>query len=300
MMSEHKDRLDLLIKQVFQKMKKQGPKPAVCPDEELLAAYRNGSLEEEEKERIEEHLAFCSKCADSLISFAEAESSYSSKEETYSTDKMLKRAQALIKPKERASLWDRISPWLTPLRLKPAMVMATVVLVVVVYGLLRMQTPSPEKPLPVRLSFIARIPPQDLTRGTSGEYKEVEVQNGGVLHSEDLFKIRFKPQEEVYVYLLSMDSLGNLKVLSPAQHTGTLLKFKSDETYEFPEKNKWFELDQNTGQETIYLITTQTPIETIDKKIDELQKSGINNINEIFPNARIQSFRFEHRQKITR
>ena len=44
MMSEKKDRLDLLIKQVFQKMKKQSPKPSVCPHEEILSVYLNGSL----------------------------------------------------------------------------------------------------------------------------------------------------------------------------------------------------------------------------------------------------------------
>ncbi len=297
MMDEKKDKLDKVIKQVFERVKNKGPKGEVCPDEELLASYYEGNLDEEERERIEEHIAFCSECAESLLSFAEAESLYSPDAKTYSTDKMLRRAKSLIREKERTSLWDGISSWLSPLRLRPAMVMAAV-LVVVVFGLFRLQAPSPEIPLPAQFNLIARIHPHDLSRGTSEEYSEVEVQTGGVLHSGDLIKIRFNPKEDVYAYLLAVNSLGNPTVLFPDKHTGVPLYFKSGEIVEFPEKDNWLELDQNIGQEKIFLITSKDPIEKIDKKVGELKNAGIYNISKIFPGSRIQSFRFENQQKI--
>ena len=141
MMNKKKDKLDKVIKQVFARVKKQGPKGEVCPDDEVLAAYCEGTLDEEGREKIEEHIAFCSQCAESLLAFAEAEKSYSSDVKTYSTDKMLRWVKSLVKEKERTSLWDGISNWLSPFRLRPAVVMAAV-LVVVVVGLFSLQAVS--------------------------------------------------------------------------------------------------------------------------------------------------------------
>ena len=298
-MDEKKDKLDKVIKQLFERVKNQGPKGEVCPDEEILAAYYEGNLGEVERERIEEHIAFCSECTESLLSFAEAESSYSPDVKSYSTDKMLGRAKSLMKEKERTSMWEGISSWLSPLRLRPAMVMAAAVLVVVVFGLFRLQAPSPEMPLPAQFNLIARIHPQDVLRGTSQERIEVDVPTGGVLHSGDLVKIRFTPQEDVTAYLLAVNSLGNLSMLFPDPPTGTPLHCQSGMTCEFPERNNWLELDQNTGKETIFLITSREPIEKIDRKIEKLKNAGIHKINEVFPGSRIQSFRFEHRKKVT-
>ena len=133
------------------------------------------------------------------------------------------------------------------------------------------------------------------TRGTPEDYKEVEINEGGVLHSGDLVKIKFEVQEEAYVYLLAFDSKGNLNKLFPSRDTPEPVKFKPGETYSYPEENKWLELDKNTGRETIYLITSKEPIEIMDQKIDELTQSGIDKIEEIFSNARVQAFNFEHK-----
>jgi len=297
MMDEKKDKLDKVIKQLFERVKNQGPKGGVCPDEEILAAYYEKKLDKEESERIEEHIAFCSQCAESLFSFAEAKKSYSPDAKAYSTAKMLKRAKSLIEEKEKPLLLNRISSWLTTQRLRPAMVMAAAVLAVVVLGIFRLQAPTPEMPVSAQLKLIARIHPQDVTRGTSQERIEVEVPAGGVLHSGDLVKFRFTPYEDVYAYLLGVDGQGNLNVLFPDEPAGAPAFFKSGEIAEFPKKGNWLELDQNTGKETIFLITSREPIEKIDKKIEKLKSVEIHKINEIFPGSRIQSFRFEHRTK---
>lgn len=300
MMDEKKDKLDKVIKQVFERVKKQGPKEEACPDDEVLAAYYEEKLDKEERERIEEHIAFCNQCAENLLAFAEAKRSYSPDEEARSTAKMLRRAKSLIEKKEKPRLLDRISSWLTTQRLRPAMVMAAVVLAVVVVGIFRLQAPTPEMPLPAQLNLIARTQTGDVTRGSSGEHRVVDVETGGVLYSGDLIKVRFTPQEDIYAYLLGVDSLGNLTMLLPEKPAGAPAHFKAGEIVEFPKKGNWLELDEKSGEEKIFLITSREPIEKIDKKVEELKSVGIHKINEIFPGSRIQSFRFEHRKRVTR
>lgn len=296
-MNNQKNHLDLVIKQVFARMKKLSPKPDTCPDDELLASYLDGGVTEEERERIEEHLVLCSKCTESLISFSEAESSYPSTEETFSSEQMVRRVKDLIKPRETIPIWERMSSWFFGLRPVPVMVATSVILVAVtfgIYNLRRPSGPSPELPPSIMFNIIARMPSEIATRGTVPDYRQVEVQDGGVLRSGDMFRIKFELQEEAYVYLLALDSLGNLTKLFPGKDTGFPIKVKAHKTYIVPEEDGWFRLDDNTGQEMLYLLASPEALGDIDRSIDQLKKSGIDKITKILPGVKIQSFSFSH------
>jgi len=286
-----------VIKQVFSKMKKLSPKPKKCPEDELLAAYLEGSLKEKEREGIEEHLVLCSQCTESLISLSEAESSYPSTEESFSSDRVVRRIKDLVRPRETFSLWERVSSWFTVFRPVPVMVATSVILVAVTFGIYNLRKPSEpvlEIPTPIIFNIIARMSSEPLTRGESPDYREVDVKDGGVLHSGDMFRIKFELREEAYVYLLALDSLGNLSRLFPDKDTELPLKIKPHETYIIPIEDEWLQLDDNTGQETLYLLASTEPIEDIDQRLDELRKSGTDKITEIFPGVKIQHFSFRH------
>lgn len=296
-MNEQRDHLDSMIKQVFSKMKKLTPKAAKCPDDEVLAAYLTGNLSEEERERIEEHLVVCRDCAENLISSSEVESSYQSTEETFTTKEMLKRAKDLVKPRGALALWERVSSWFTVFRPVPVMVAASVILVVVAFGVYNLRRPSglsPELPPSIMFNIIAKMPSEVVTRGMTPDFREVDLQDGGVLHSGDMFRIKFELQEEAYVYLVSLDSLGNLTKIFPEKDTRFPIKVKPHKTYIVPKGNGWFRLDHNTGQETFYLLASPETIGNIDQRIDQLKKSGIDKITKILPGVKIQSFTFRH------
>ena len=129
-MTQKKDRLDLIIKQVFEEMRNNISQPAVCPDDEILGAYIEGSLSEKERDRTEEHLALCRKCAENIVAISEIESSPSYSEETYASPNMVRKAKDLIKPKETDSILKRLSSWFTAFTPMPAMATAAVILLV--------------------------------------------------------------------------------------------------------------------------------------------------------------------------
>jgi len=71
-------------------------------------------------------------------------------------------------------------------------------------------------------------------------------------------------------------------------------KFEPHRSYFYPTEDVWLKLDNNTGQELFYLLASPDPINDIDMKIDQLKKSGIDNIEKIFQGVKLQSFGFKH------
>jgi len=82
--------------------------------------------------------------------------------------------------------------------------------------------------------------------------------------------------------------------LYPEKDIGLPVKLEPEKSYFFPTGDDWLKLDDNTGQEKIYLLASPDPIKGINIKIDQLKKSGIDNIKNIFPGIKIQSFNFKH------
>ncbi len=299
-MNQKEDRLDVVIKQVFERMKKQNPRPASCPDEELLATYHEGRLPQEKTEEIEGHLVLCKRCTEILILLSETISSYDPAKKTITTKEMVEKAKGLLKSPPEPRFWERVSSWFTSLRPIPVMASTCAFLVLMVVGIYSFylpQGPGDGESIPARIGLIARIPGVMITRGKTPTYKEIEVQDGGVLHSGDIFKIRFKLQKDAYVYVLALNSQGILTRLFPGKNAGGLFKAKPDKDYFVPQGDGWLKLDDKAGTETFYLLASPHVIKNIDQKTNQLKASGIDDLDKLFPGVTIKSFRFKHEQK---
>ena len=124
------------------------------------------------------------------------------------------------------------------------------------------------------MTLLARTSSGMTIRGEPPRYKEIEVRDGDKLWSGNMFKVEFKLKNEAYVYVLSLDSLGNLAMLYPDRDSKVSTKFKPNEVYIIPMKDKWFRLDDNTGKETVYLISTLKAIENIEERNCNAEKAG--------------------------
>ena len=278
-------------------MRNDIPQPAVCPDDEILGAYIEGRLSEKERDRTEEHLALCRKCAENIVAISEIESSPSYSEEVYASPNMVRKAKGLIKPNAPDGILKRLSSWISTLTPIPVMAAAAVILFVGITVFYQVQTshdPSLKTPASIKLALLARTSSGMTIRGETPHYKEVEVKDGGILQSGDMFRVKFKLKNEAYVYVLSLDSKGNLAKLFPDRDGKMGAKFKPNEVYTIPVKDRWFRLDDNTGQETVYLIASPKAIENIDKRIAVVKKPGPDEISGMFPGARIESIGFRH------
>ena len=124
-------------------------------------------------------------------------------------------------------------------------------------------------------------------RGGQPIYDEFKVQPGGIMKSKDYFRFRTQIDKDAHVYIIFQDSTGQIQ----AMEKGFIFGGKA---FLVPEGDKWFQLDQTTGTEKIYLIASEDEIKEFNKKINELKKDGLDNINTIFPKSTIQTFSFQH------
>jgi len=96
--------------------------------------------------------------------------------------------------------------------------------------------------------------------GGQGPFKT--LKNGGILQSGDHYKIIFTPAEESHVSIFQVDSANKLFRLFPlsgfenvtVKHTNPV---QGGKTYYVPSQYESFELDEQTGPETIYFVSSK-------------------------------------------
>jgi hypothetical protein len=164
---------------------------------------------------------------------------------------------------------------------KPIAVLVTacLVLFVSIYGLL-------DRPVTIEIMLHGRSFVE--FRGGNAVYEELRLEPGGTLKSKDSFRVQAKIDKDAFVYAIFYDSLGKISFIEKGYiNTGKEIFM--------PDTNNWYQLDKNAGTETIYLLASRNEIKRFESKVEELKKTGIDTINQIFPKASIQSFSFKHK-----
>jgi len=95
--------------------------------------------------------------------------------------------------------------------------------------------------------------------GGKGDFRN--LKNRSVLRSGDHYKIIFTPTEDCYVYLFQVDSANKIYSLFPMESFGgvrvnNLNPVYAGKTYYIPAEKKSFILDQQTGTEKIYFLSS--------------------------------------------
>lgn len=109
-----------------------------------------------------------------------------------------------------------------------------------------------------------------------GENKQVlPLQDGATLKSGDRVGVGFRSESDCYVYILWWDSRGVVGRLFPnPQLTEGTGEVKAGKTYWLPSKEgeRWYVLDNNAGEETIYFMASRAKNPKIEELYDRLSK----------------------------
>ena len=104
-----------------------------------------------------------------------------------------------------------------------------------------------------------------------GSYTEVLVSEGSVLRSYDNFQVHLETNRPAYVYILLYDSQGKASQLFPdpkIHHQGFLEQARR---VVVPARDLWFWLDEHTGTETIYVLTSEKPMSDIQGLLTKME-----------------------------
>lgn len=265
----------------------QNEKSEECPFSEKTVEYALGELDsEEERQKVETHLAGCPPCEKLASAVYRAEIEAEEKNSRFPDRHETTRWDAVEK-KMRNFISQHFSFFLTP-KIMSAVAAACFIFIFTLYRLYERPAISPQWPLSVNISLIGNpAGPFTRIRGETSAPEEFELKEGGVLKTGDSFKIKIKTDNDAYIYVIFHDSLGEVFGLSFGKKAANKTHLLSDGSY-------GFELDDNTGVETIYLIASKDAMKDFDKKTEELRKVGVDEIKRLFPKASVRSFSFRH------
>ncbi|OGT82765.1 MAG: hypothetical protein A3G96_04260 [Gammaproteobacteria bacterium RIFCSPLOWO2_12_FULL_52_10] len=125
--------------------------------------------------------------------------------------------------------------------------------------------PAIATPLTLKMNIIGQRKESD------GSYTEVLVSEGSVLRSGDNFQVHLEASRAAYVYILMYDSQGRASRIFPdpkIDHPGFV---EAGRRVVVPAKDLWFWLDQDTGTETIYVLTAEKPMSEIQGLLAKME-----------------------------
>jgi CHAT domain-containing protein len=114
-----------------------------------------------------------------------------------------------------------------------------------------------------------------------GSYTEVVVNEGSVLRSYDNFQVHLETNRPAYVYILLYDSQGTASQLFPDPKIDQRGFLEQGRRVVVPARDLWFWLDENTGTETIYVLSSEKPMSDIQgllAKMETVDEAGKNRV----------------------
>ena len=116
-------------------------------------------------------------------------------------------------------------------------------------------------------------------RMPDGQFAQVLVNENTGLNSGDQFQISFKTNQDCYIYVINIDSHGNIFPAFPNEERGIVNNLlKAEEEYILPSEDLYYELDSKPGVETIYFMGSLEPMEDMKFILGNLENLGRDNL----------------------
>lgn len=299
-----------LIKRTFSALKKGITAGGTCPDEMDLSRFAEGGMDGEKRVTVEEHLISCQKCCDYVVSLHRVMHFPADEPLPEIPRQQVRKVNALVKDRGREkasqSNLERLSRFLKdlfsfdfirlplPVAVKSCAAAAVIILMFSATYLYYQQT----IPLSLTMEVVGKTRVMT-TRGTPGE-KAVEtiVTEGDTLFSKDFCRIHFELSRDAYAYVLYYDSRGEIHQLYPDPASKTPQELKANTAYTVPAADdQWFQLDDNRGTETVFMLASPTPISSLKDMYPSIQGLSREAVLDLFkrsaPVFKVLSFQHE-------
>ena len=265
------------------RVEKEGPHPA----DEMLHDYVLGWLDEQDAKMVRAHILICGLCTDEILRLTRIESELDENAmgDVKGPDSRKDSLQSETNPDRLKKIIEKIKTRLS--RYAAPKMLATAMIGVCLVFVFAISRPDLSETTLSVLTQKASSP----TRGQASS-EEIELEEGGRLGTGASFWIKIGAEKDAYAYVLFYESSGKIIPL-PDKKPIIVREAKPDILYE--ESDKGLQLnDDQTGTQRVFLLTSETAIDDFDRKLEELRKSGIDEIEKVFPEASVRSFHFRH------
>ena len=288
------DKIDKFLKSILNKAKSDmdlsHEKKSPCPSEENIACYLDNLLNDTEREKTEEHLTGCDDCLQQTIMLHGLKKEI--KENGYMAvpAEATKQAKEIIPESAGKSIINVISEFLNntvrankTYRLAAFGSIALILIITCIYGLVppketiapyEFDTHGTRGSTPTQIDELTgQVGAETLleltmyiigqSKSVDGSVSKVMVRDGSILQSKDKFKVQFETNKDAYVYILMHDSLNKAILLFPDPQINVKNHVEASTKYAVPTSDRWFWLDENVGNETIFVLASESPLDNI-------------------------------------
>ena len=167
---------------------------------------------------------------------------------------------------------------------KPTAVVPPVAATQVLAPPLEVQEAALKKDLPQTVVAAPLTPSMNIIgqrKEAGGSYTEVLVSEGSVLRSYDNFQVHLETNRPAYVYILLYDSQERASQIFPDAKIDQRGFLEQGRKVVVPANDLWFWLDEHTGTETIYVLTSEKPMSDIQgllAKMETVDDAGKNRV----------------------
>lgn len=131
-----------------------------------------------------------------------------------------------------------------------------------------------------------------------GKQTITPITQDTALKSGDQIKMMIEPQRRCFVYVFHYNQRDGLKLLFPYSLQQFSADYQTGQKYYVPRGDAWFKLDNNTGKEVFYLLSSANRLEDLEKVYMQYE-SAAGPAKAEAANAvldRIRTLRREHRE----
>lgn len=272
---------DKLIKAALKEMKNKMPEKKGCPDDADICRFVEGGMDEKASELIEKHLISCPPCCDYVVSLNKVINFPEEEHLPEVPPAKIRAVDRLVNEKgedsrEKGSFFQAIKDFFSfdwRMQPMPAMVKSCAAALVVLFMFSTLYIYYQQSTsLGVQMALVSKTS-TITTRGTTGD-KEVEkiIKEGDTLYSNDYCRISFELEKNAYAYILYLDSKGTLEQIYPGPRAMRPQKVLAKTTYVIPPgDDSWFQLDEQTGTETVLMVASEEPISNLKEVYASLQ-----------------------------
>ena len=111
-------------------------------------------------------------------------------------------------------------------------------------------------------------------RNRSQQFLLEAITKDTVLMNGDYFKFYIKSQNSAFIYLIYYSSAGELTLLYPYTSNEQSIGSTASVDCYIPEKNKWFELTGEKGEEIFFLLASVHKLHKLEVSIDKYKNAG--------------------------
>ena len=304
-MQNNKDHLDLAITALMSKIRRYRDLPNACPDEAILASYSEGRLSSGARQKLEAHLVACEICT--MMRRSLADDRLYAKDASVTYPAVIQRVKNRFTRRVDRNWLDRLFFLTRRMWWIPVITIGVLALLTAGIWGYRRQLVDMLKPVTqpaVMLSVVARKPAETLSGGrdltstdasesTMPNYREVELESGGMLKPGEDFQIRFELTRPAHVYFYWTDMSGQHHWFDDAEKAVRSISVKPNRTYVFPASDQWIQLKAGTGAVVLNLLAVPHPIQNPDDILRQLGVIGEPTVNTLLPNAIVKSFKLD-------